>query len=527
LGALRVILLGGCGEFGRNLTVYEAGEDLVAVDCGGQIPDGDSGVDLWVPDLAWLEERRARLRAWVLTHGHDDHLRALPYALERCPAPVHARPLTLQLARDLLAAAGGRRLRRHELLPLEPGARLQLGALTVEAVAAAHSIPDACSLAIEGAGRRVVHTGDLKLDAEGRPTTDLARLAALGQAGVDLMVTDSTNAARPGRSGAEEGVARALARELERVEGRAVVTLFSSHLERIGRLIDCAARLGRKVALVGRGLRESADAARRVGVLRPPAGTLVDEPTAARLPRAEVALLVTGSQGEVGSALRRLVDRGHPRLQLEPGDTVIFSSRPVPGNELRVEELVDRLIDRGLRVVDGGDLHASGHAAADELSELFRAVRPRAVLPVHGRPRQLAALARLAARLEIPALDARDGDVVEVGESVALGDRVVAGRLAIEGRRVGDAGPEVQRARARLGRVGVVVVALVGARARAVAHGVCDEEHLAPLLTEAETAAEAAWRAGGTDPDASVKRSVAQVFWRARGKRPEVLLVRG
>ncbi|HEY2746143.1 MAG TPA: ribonuclease J, partial [Polyangia bacterium] len=260
MSIVRVMPLGGCGEFGRNLTVYEADGALLCVDCGGQIPDEEApGVDLFIPDFAFLAARARDVVGYLLTHAHEDHIAALPHALAVAPAPVYGRPLTLALLRESVDAS--------QLRPLVPGATRQLGPFAVEALEVAHSIPDACAVAISAGGRRIVHTGDLKLDPAATRPTDIARLRALGDEGVDLLVADSTNATRPGRSGSESDVARAIVAELERARGRIAFTFFSSSVQRIGTVFDACARLGRKVCIEGRGLREMLAAALSVGAL--------------------------------------------------------------------------------------------------------------------------------------------------------------------------------------------------------------------------------------------------------------------
>jgi len=511
--------LGGCGEFGRNLTVYEAEGALLCVDCGGQIPDDEApGVDLFIPDFAFLAARAGDVVAWLLTHAHEDHIAALPHALAVAPAPVYARPLTLALLRHSIDES--------QLRPLVPGAVRQLGPFTVQALAVAHSIPDACAVAISAAGRRIVHTGDLKLDAAGVSPTDLDGLRALGDAGVDLLVADSTNATRPGRSGSESDVARALVAELERARGRIAFTFFSSSVQRIGTVFDACARMGRKVCVEGRGLREMVAAAQSVGALRPAADLLVDADVAATLPPERVALLLTGSQGEPRAALGRVASGEHPLLTLGRGDTLVLSSRPVPGNERAVARVVDRILALGVRVVDAPALHASGHAAQDELVELMRLVRPRTLLPIHGGRRQLFAHADLAEAAGVPSFVLVDGDVLELGDDGARmsAERVPAGRVSLEGTQLGDVDADTLRARRRLAFEGVVVVADVAGRLRVTAVGVASEAALAPAVAAAEAAAEAARRdPGGLDVATAVKRAVARAFMDARGKKPRVV----
>ncbi|MDB4968202.1 MAG: rnj [Myxococcales bacterium] len=518
---VKVIPLGGCGEFGRNLTVYDAGDAILCVDCGGQIPDEEApGVDLFIPDFTYLAARASQLVGWILTHAHEDHVAALPHALAVAPAPIYARPLTLQLLR--------RSVDQSQLHPLVPGAVRQLGPFTVEALHVAHSIPDACALAITVNGRTIVHTGDLKIDPHATAPTDLERLRALGDAGVDLLLADSTNATRPGRSGSESDVARALVAELGRARGRVAFSFFSSSVQRIATVFDACARIGRKVCVEGRGLKEMTAAALAVGALAPAADLLVDAGTAATLPPSRVALLLTGSQGEPRAALGRVAAGEHPLLSLGRGDTLVLSSRPVPGNERPVARMLDRLLGLGVHIAEAPELHASGHACQEELRDLMRLTRPRTLLPIHGGRRQLFAHADLAEAAGIPSFVLVDGDVLEIGPDGArmLEERVPAGRVSVEGTRLGDVDPETLRARRRLAYDGLVVVADVGGKLRVATHGVAAEATLPPIVADAEAAAEEARRvslASGTDVAVAVKRAVVRAFVQARGKKPRVI----
>ena len=511
--------LGGCGEFGRNLTVYDAGEALLCVDCGGQIPDDEApGVDLFIPDFTYLASRASQVVGWLLTHAHEDHIAALPQALAVAPAPVYGRPLTLQLLRDEVAESW--------LRPLVPGAVLELGPFTVEALRVAHSIPDACAVAITVHGQRIVHTGDLKIDPEAVAPTDVDRLRALGEQGVDLLVADSTNATRPGRSRSETDVARALVRELEQARGRIAFSFFSSSVQRIATVLDACARLGRKVCIEGRGLKEMTAAAIAVGALRPAADVLIDASRAASTPPSGLALLLTGSQGESRAALGRIAAGEHPLLTLGRGDTLVLSSRPVPGNERAVARVVDHMLGLGVRLVDAPEMHASGHACQEELSDLMRYTRPRTLLPIHGGRRQLFAHAELAESLGVPSFVLVDGDVLELGPDGArlLDERVPAGRVSLEGTRVGDVDAETLRWRRRLAYEGVVVVGDVGGRLRVTTHGVASESTLGEILADAEAAAEEARRdPGGLDVATAVRRAVARAFLQARGRKPRVV----
>jgi ribonuclease J len=372
----------------------------------------------------------------------------------------------------------------------------------------------------------LVHSGDLKLDG-GITATDRDRLRQLGDEGVDLLAADSTNATRRGRAGGEASVLAALGRVIADRPYRVAVALFSSHLERIRALLDHAAHAGRKVCLVGRGLHDMVDAAVRVGALRPPAGLLLDEVTAARTPRRELLLLLTGSQGESRAALGRISSRAHPQLELQAGDTVVLSSRPVPGNERQVERVVDRLLAAEIEVLDGDEFHVSGHAYREELVELMHLVRPRALLPLHGGRRQLFAHARLAESEGIAAIRAVDGDVIEVDdEGARIADRVPAGRLAIEGTLVGETDADTLKARMQLARTGVVIVARIAGRLRVETYAVAHPGALNETVRAAErAAAEAAKDPGGVDETTAVRRAVARVFQAQRGVKPRVIVI--
>ncbi len=530
---MRMIPLGGCGEFGRNITAYEGapGSDgirpIVVVDCGAQFPEAEAtGVDLFLPDFTWLAAQGARVRAYVITHAHEDHLRALPQALARCPAPVYGRPFTLKMAEGLLREHG----QRGDLRELEPGQRVELDGISVQALPVAHSIPDACAIALESGGRRIVHTGDLKLELDDEGRADLARLFELGALGVDLLALDSTNAARPGRARREADVEASLKEAIGSLRGRVLVTQFASNVGRVAALCRVAQAVERQICFVGRGLKETTEIGRALGILRTPPGLIVGEEAAAWAPPHAIMLVATGSQGEPRSALGRLASDEHPRLVLDPGDSVVFSSRPVPGNELKVERIVDQLIERGIRIVDEPGLHASGHAAAAELDEIMGALRPRALAPIHGRSRQLEALAKLGEARKLAVVRVRDGDVIEIDDQGARKiDEVPCGRISIEGEgkraALGDVDGATLKDRARLARLGVVTAALVNERWQLRAVGVCDDRHLRPLLERAREEAARVPRVGFDDPNEAVRRAIVRVFEEARGVRPLVIVL--
>jgi ribonuclease J len=551
---MRVIPLGGCGEFGRNLTAYVAAGLLLLVDCGIEMPDDLSpGVDHFVPDLRDLLGRFGLPTAVLLTHGHEDHIGAVGHLLHTVgqSVPVYGRPLTLRLCQNRLQRHGVPR-RLHDLRPLQPEQPVWFGlrqpgdreaGMLVTPLAVPHSIPESCALLIQGpltaeqvglsagdgqpraprplpAGAyTVLHTGDYKLEefatSLGLPAT-AAEAAAAGDSArpsyaIDLLVGDSTNAAVPGRSGSEREVAAALGELLHSAPGRVAVTLFSSHIVRIGEFAQSCVQAGRRLCLLGRGLRDAVAAALDCGVLYLPPGLLCTAAEAAALPPVQVALLCTGSQGEATAALGRLVaallpevPSPFPPLRLSAGDTVVLAARAIPGHERVLGRLCDRLCDAGVRVLSGPRYSASGHGCRDELSALLNQVRPRALLPVHGTARQLAAHAELGEAHGVPALRCRDGDVVRLSTSaltdavtiaVEPGERVAAGHLAIEGSSIGEVGPATLRTRRQISHTGVVVVApgpagLPSLRVRAL--GVSDPGPALLTLCEAAEAAASA-----------------------------------
>jgi ribonuclease J len=530
---MRMIPLGGCGVFGRNMTAYEgaasaSGErPVVIVDCGAQFPEAEApGVDLFLPDLEWLKSVRERVRAYVITHAHEDHLRALPWALAACPAPIYGRPFTLKMAEQLLRE----HQQKGDLRSLSPGTRVDLDGIALDALPVAHSIPDACAIALTSGGRRVVHTGDLKLELDDEGRADLSRLAEVGAAGVDLLALDSTNATRAGRARREADVEASLRARIAPLSGRVLVTQFASNVGRVAAVCRIAAAVERQVCFLGRGLRETTEIGRAVGALRTPGGLIVNEEAAAWAPPSKILLVATGSQGESRAALGRLASDDHPSLALDAGDSVIFSSRPVPGNELRVEAIVDRLLERGIDIIDEPELHASGHAARDELAEIMGALRPRALVPIHGRTRQLEALSRLAAARGIAVVRARDGDVIEIDENGARKiDEARTGRVSLEGegRRaaLGDVSPTTLRERMRLARTGVVVAARGEHGWTLRAMGVCDDRALGPLVARATEEANRVPLVGFAEAAEPIRRAIAKVFEDARGVQPTVLVL--
>ncbi|HZN21422.1 MAG TPA: ribonuclease J [Gaiellaceae bacterium] len=463
--ALRIIPLGGLGEVGKNMTVYETAGEILVVDAGLAFPrDEHLGVDLLLPDVGYLRGRK--VRAVVLTHGHEDHVGGLPYLLREVEVEaVVSTRLTLALVKSKLDEHGVGQ--STELVEASPGDDpLELGPFRLELVRVAHSIPDSVALVIETGAGRVVHTGDWKLDhtpVDGLKT-DVGKLAEIGNRGVDLLLGDSTNAERPGNTGSERLVGEAFRALFPLRSGRILVASFASNIHRMQQAADVAVECGRKVAVIGRSMRKNLNIARNLGYVSLPEDALVSPDEASQLPPGRVLVLCTGSQGEPMSALTRIAYGDHKALTIEPGDTVIISAKPVPGNELRVHDSINQLARAGAEVLheEIAPVHVSGHACQEELRTMLSLLRPRHVMPIHGEYRMLAAHAKLAREAGVPddrILIAENGSVVELARGGArLVDRVDAGITFVDGLRVGDVRDVALRDRRRLADDGVLIV---------------------------------------------------------------------
>jgi ribonuclease J len=462
---LRVIPLGGLGEVGKNMTVFELGDELIVIDAGMAFPrDEHLGVDLILPDFGYLRDKK--IRAIVLTHAHEDHVGSLPYLMREVKVPeIWATRLTLGLVKSKLDEHG--LLRAAELREIDPeGEPLDLGPFRLEFVRMAHSVPDAVGICIETSAGRVFHTGDWKLDhtpVDGL-RTDVGRLASLGNRGIDLLCGDSTNAERPGFTRSERVVGEAFRQIIPTREGRILVSSFASNIHRMQQAIDVAVSSGRKVAVVGRSMRRNMNVARNLGYVEVDDDVLVRAQDLDDIPPREQLILCTGSQGEPLSALTRIAFNDHPAIKVERGDTVIISARPVPGNELRVHDAINRLTRNGAEVLheENADVHVSGHARAEELRTLLSLIRPKAVMPIHGEYRMQAAHGRLAREAGVPAASiviAENGDVVELSrEGVRISGRVEAGVTFVDGLGVGDISDVAIRDRRHMSEDGVLIV---------------------------------------------------------------------
>jgi ribonuclease J len=467
MGICKIIPLGGLGEVGKNMTAYESEDAIVIVDAGLAFPrDEHLGVDLVLPDFTYLREREHMIKGVVLTHGHEDHVGSLPYLMRECHVPVVvATRLTLGLVKSKLDEHG--LLREAELREVSPyDGPFDLGPFRIEFVRMAHSIPDAAAVVLETPGGRVVHTGDYKLDhtpVDGQ-RTDVGKLAEIGNRGVDLLLGDSTNAERAGVTQSERVVGEAFRQIFPSRQGRILVSSFASNVHRMQQAVDAGIACGRKVAFVGRSMRKNSNIARNLGYMDVPDNVIMRPHELAELPRGEQLILCTGSQGEPMSAMTRIAYNDHPAVSIEAGDTVIISAKPIPGNELRVHDAINRLAKSGAEVLheDNAPVHVSGHGRAEELRTILALLRPKAVMPVHGEFRMLAAHAQLARDSGVAdenIILAENGTVVELSENgVRVVDQVTAGMTFVDGLGVGDVHDVALRDRRRLSEDGVLIV---------------------------------------------------------------------
>ena len=465
---LRIIPLGGIGEVGKNMTVYEYNEEILIVDAGMMFPDNDMiGIDYIIPDFEYVKQHADKVRGIVITHGHEDHTGAISHLLEAVHAPVYGTPLTIGLIKAKLGRRGF--VQDANLKTIQAGDVLQIGPFKVHTFHVCHSIPDGIGLGIETPAGLVVHTGDYKLDltpVDNWPT-DYAKLGEFAQKGVLALLADSTNAERPGWTPSEQVIEPAFDKVFQQAKGRIIIATFASLISRMQQAIDTAVRYHRKIAFVGLSMTENVRIAKELGYINFEDDLEVPLETALQLPDKQVLLLVTGSQGEPTSILGRLANGSNKRFDIKPGDTVVLSSHPIPGNEELVSRAINRLLEQGAEVVYEAlaPVHVSGHASQEELKLMLHLVRPRYLIPIHGELRMLKQHARLG--IEV-GMDERQIAIVENGRVIEfahgemrLGERIPGGYVFVDGSGVGDVDRSVMREREMLSQDGIVLLNLV------------------------------------------------------------------
>ena len=464
---LKIISLGGLNEIGKNLTVYEYGGDIVVVDCGMGFPDDDMyGIDVVIPDVSYLIKNQNKVRGIFITHGHEDHIGALPYVLRSLNAPIYATRMSAGLIR--LKLEEHRLLDKTKIITCEAGDVIKAGKFTVEFIHVNHSIADAVAFAIKCPVGTCVHTGDFKIDAtpiQGG-MIDLARLGQLGNEGVLALLADSTNVERPGYTRSERSVGNSIDALFKGCEERIIVTTFASNVDRLQQIIDVAARYGRRVAVTGRSMENAMKVSTELGYMNIPDGVLMDLNQIKSLPKNRVCIITTGSQGETMSALSRMAFSTHRQVDILPGDRIIISASAIPGNEHSIGNVINELYRKGAEVLNERELalHVSGHACQEELKIIHALVKPKFFIPVHGEQRMLQTHAKLAREMGMDSNHILISDIGRVMEltqnSARLAGTVTAGQVFVDGLGVGDVGSVVLRDRRHLAQDGMIVVVM-------------------------------------------------------------------
>ena len=461
---VQIIPLGGLGEIGKNMTVFRYGDDIILIDAGLMFPEDDMlGIDLVIPDITYLLENKDKVKAIFLTHGHEDHIGALPYVLKQIDVPVYGTALTLGILQGRLRENN---VSDNNLVTTKPGDKINVGAFNLEFIRVNHSIPDAISIVIKTPIGTIIHTGDFKFDqtpVDGQ-VTQFNKFAEFGDEGVLALLADSTNAERPGFTQSEKMVGQTFDDEFRYARNRIIVATFSSNVHRIQQVVDSAVKYKRKVAVIGRSMINVVNIAMELGYLRIPEGVLIDIDETNNYTSDQIVIITTGSQGEPMSALTRMAMNDHKKVDIMPGDTVIISATPIPGNEKLVARTIDHLYKLGADVIyeKSNGVHVSGHASQEEIKLMHNLVRPKYFIPVHGEYRHLIKHANLAKDLGMPSENiviAENGSVIEISKnSIGINGKIQSGKVLVDGLGVGDVGNIVLRDRRQLSQDGIMIV---------------------------------------------------------------------
>ena len=543
---LKIIPLGGLGEIGKNMMVVESGEDIIVIDAGLMFPNTEMlGIDLVIPDISYLLERREKIRGIIITHAHEDHVGALPYVLPQLDVPIYC----TKLAKGLITVKLKERkaLSQAKINVIPPGGQFTLGKFRIEFFPVCHSIPDSVGLIIHTPVGTMVHSGDFKLDytpVNGKPT-DLSRLAQVGAQGVLLLLSDSTYAELPGYTPSEKVVGEALDQIMANAPGRVIITTFASLVSRVQQIIDAAAKQQRRVFVIGRSMTDTVRMALELGYLKAPDGILSRIDKLRGMPHNKIVIITTGSQGEPTSGLVRIAKRDHRHINIVRGDTVVISASPIPGNESLINRTVDSLFKQGAEVYYGKvtQAHVHGHGSQEELKLLLSLVKPKFFMPIHGEYRHLSLHAKLAQSVGIPEENTfllEDGDILELSPNWGkVTGKIASGNVYVDGLSVGDVGGIVLRNRRMLSRDGIVVVIiavnkqtgrLVG-RPDIVSRGFVDTDESKDMLEESRDLVAKILDHGGKRTaewgfaDSKVRDALNRFYYEQTKRRPMILPV--
>jgi ribonuclease J len=541
---LKVIPLGGLGEIGKNMMAIEYADDIIVIDCGLMFPEEDMhGVDLVIPDISYLLENREKLKAIIITHGHEDHIGALPYVLPEINIPIYATKLTSGLINVKLREHG--LLKSAKLHTISTGSRTSLGKFKIEPFSVCHSIPDAIGLIIYTPKGIIIHSGDFKIDytpVTGKPF-DLSRIAQLGLQGILLLMADSTYADLPGYTPSERAVGKNLERIITESPGRVIITTFASLISRIQQVLEIAAQYHKKVFIIGRSMRDTVKMASELGFLQIPPDVVCNSEDLNRYPNERIILLTTGSQGEPTSALVRITNRDNSQIRIVPGDTVIMSSTPIPGNEALVNRTIDNLFKQGANVIYDRiyQVHVHGHGSQEELKLLINLVRPKYFMPIHGEYRHLSIHGKLAASVGIPQNNIfimEDGNILELDSNKAkIAGRVSADNVYVDGLVMEDTAGVILRDRKLLAKDGIVVVVIaldknkgvILSRPDIVSRGFVDTREGDTILEQGKDLVMSELSHGGKHPvdrssiNTRVKDILSKFFYKQTKRRPMII----